>query len=585
MKGSVKDKGKGGMSPPPSSTTRATGGSESNNTIDEDWSIISSSSDFDDDRSTTSSDGKHNIGLDEQLESLDAGSSVFKVPRLVPGFDKQGQVESTPDTGKSSRVVNDEIDNSPLSFSLVSRLDDSGSDSLSHSISVGSKIKFFENMSLFNESIKQKSSDFYSNYAKDKIDQLNRYVSEQNKSVGLDCELEHSNEEAIRGQQVEDISSSVTAEIDTDLEDTIELQANEKQEIKESPKEKLAPNHPNVKSSETKRATDSLKVRVVRFTQDFLDSHSEYLCYYLFALLIGLVPAVYAMYHFVSVKESKPVTMYDKLNYYWDNIVYEEAPATSNFFQFHSKKSKVNRFVNYGKQVRAKWGPGLTSAREWTNKAFEEVGPIANSWLGRTQDALKIVNANTKRWFKESRGFVKAECGVLKDLALQGSDIASTYGKLGFDYATLNGKIFAGRLSQYTAKSVTKLDSWLHSSSAQAVIMLDKSARLSAKHGKTASRLLRKHGRKLVKAGRYGLRKSGRVTRKSLQNLVKQYPGWRKSVGLQLANCSKWGALFWSKDSVLGKQIHTLSRLVFKKFSEFANVYRGISNEKGLEVL
>ena len=62
---------------------------------------------------------------------------MFKVPRLVPGFDKQGQVESTPDTGKSSRVVNDEIDNSPLSFSLVSRLDDSGSDSLSHSISVG----------------------------------------------------------------------------------------------------------------------------------------------------------------------------------------------------------------------------------------------------------------------------------------------------------------------------------------------------------------------------------------------------------------------------------------------------------------
>lgn len=53
----------------------------------------------------------------------------------------------------------------------------------------------------------------------------------------------------------------------------------------------------------------------------------------------------------------------------------------------------------------------------------------------------------------------------------------------------------------------------------------------------------------------------------------------------QVLAWSKRGALFWSKDSFFGKQIKSLSRLVFKKYTEFAKTFRGVCDENGLEVL
>lgn len=86
-------------------------------------------------------------------------------------------------------------------------------------------------MNLFNESIKQKSSDFYTNYAKDKIDQLNKYVTEQNRSVGLHDDTEERSDEVKESQA--DSASALAASSDdvgADLESTIELQAECKEE-------------------------------------------------------------------------------------------------------------------------------------------------------------------------------------------------------------------------------------------------------------------------------------------------------------------------------------------------------------------
>lgn len=589
MQESVTTKGQGGVSP---TTPRADSGS----TIDEDWSIISSSSDFDDERSTTSSDGKQNIGLDDQFESLDIDGSIFKVPKLISGLKKQDPMESIQGSARSNSagkiagwVDSEKVENnhSPLSFSLESYLDDSVSDELSKSVNVGSKIKFFENMSMFNESIKQKSSDFYSNYAKDKIDQLNRYVSEQNRSVGLGSESVESKEplQATRADGTGAIAAA-SAEVDTDLEDTIELQARENIEPQEMPIDKPPSNAETLKDANRKRSTDSTKVRIVNAVQQFLNTHSEYLYYYLFAILVGLIPTVYAIHHLIATKETKPITTFEKLNYCWDNFVYQEASVTnSNFFPFGHKKLKVNRFVNYGKQMRANLKPRVVFLREWANKAVTGALPIANSWLSKARNTLMLANKNSKHWFEEASRFTKNGFGTLKELASQGSDITSKYGKYGVDYASHNGKIFAKNLSSYTRTSVDTLDACLRTSSAGVAVGFDKSVKFSTKHGNTASRLLRRLRRKWIRAGRNGLRRSNKVSRKAIKNVAKLCPKWRKSVGLQLSTYAKWGALFWSKDSLVGKQIQFLSKLVFKKFSEYAKSYRGVCDEKGLEVL
>ena len=301
---------------------------------------------------------------------------------------------------------------------------------------------------------------------------------------------------------------------------------------------------------------------------------------------MGLIPTVYAIHHFAVNRETKPVTAYEKLNQYWDSFIYQETPVTSgNFFPFGHKKLKVNRFVNYGKQVRASLAPRLQSTREWANKAVEDVGPIANNWLIKTQNGIMLANKNIHMWFHETSRFTTNEYHNIKDFATRGSTMASMYGRLGMDYASRNGRIFAGNLSKYTRTSIDTMDDWLHASSVGAAVFYKTSAKSFSKHKKITSIILKRFGRKCARVGKYGLRRSSRYSRRAFKKLVRLYPGWRRKVESQVLAWSKRGALFWSKDSFFGKQIKSLSRLVFKKYTEFAKTFRGVCDENGLEVL
>ncbi|KAI5969617.1 hypothetical protein CANMA_001280 [Candida margitis] len=588
-KGKGKGKEQGEMSP---AKTRA----GNSNTIDEDWSIISSSSDFDDERSTTSSDGKPlNTGADNHLETSDIDSSIFQVPKLIPGLGEEEEGEEevvllsgnglTTSKGKGTDGSEREpSEYSPLSFSSGSQLDDSVSEELAKSANVGSKIKFFENMSMFNESIKQRSSEFYSNYAKDKIDQLNRYVNEQNRNVVLEStENGDKSQEGRASGSGGDAASSL--EVDTDLETTVELQAQDDTKPQQLPS--AASNaEPTIPADYiSSKNTSSFKVRVVKAVQDFLDSHSEYLYYYLFAIVVGIIPAAYVIHHMVSPKEPEPVTAYETLSHYWDNFVYEKTPASSNFFAFGHKKLKVNRFVKYAKQVRTSLEPKLTSVRELASQALDDAVPITNDWLRRSQNALKLVSKNAGRWYEETTRFSKREFKTLKELASKGSVVAAEYGKIGSGYISQNGRIVASNLSNYTRKSVNVLHDWAHATSAGAAVYIDKSARLSAKLGKTTSRLLKKLGKKWERAGRYGFRRSLRFSRQALRRFAKSYPRWRKSVESYLAESAERGSSFWSRDSFLGKQIRRSSKTVFKKYSEYVETYNRACPEEGVTAL
>ncbi|KAI5949164.1 hypothetical protein KGF57_004762 [Candida theae] len=583
MHESIKVKEKGQVSKEGPVTRSSSGSNVGSNSLEEDWSIISSSSDFDDERSTTSSDGKHNIESDDQFGSSDAGDgSIFKVPKLVPGVDKQGSIRAAPDTRKLSGG-SEEFNGSPSSLSTASRSDgDSVSHELANWANVGSKIKFFENMSMFSESIKQKSSDFYSNYAKDKIEQLNKYVSEQNMSVGLDGAAE---EAGCERHGLETLTAAPQAEIDTDMEDTIELQARERKEATEAAKQEVYQEPPISNKVQTKTNPTSHKVRIINAVQNFLDTHSEYLCYYLFAILVGLIPAIYTIHHFASVKASKPVTFYDKCNQYWTDLVYEDAPVSSNYFAFRTKKLKVNRFVSYSKQLRTSLEPSLALVRQWSNEVVAEAVPIVNNWLSKTSNAVMLVSKNSQQWLKDASVVAQKELASLKEFASQAGENASVYSHLGMKYASRHGKIFAGQLSNYTIKSVDTLEKLLYSSRREAAAISNKAAKFSAEYSKIAAQVSRKFGKKWARLGRVGLRKSSRLLRKEINKLQKQYPGWQKGVVSKLTVATNWRASFWSKDSFLKKQLRSSSKLVFKKFSEVANAYRGISNEKGLEVL
>ncbi|KAI5962156.1 uncharacterized protein KGF55_003232 [Candida pseudojiufengensis] len=416
-----------------------------NHSVDEDWSIISSSSDFDDERSTTSStdqqyknnfdpiqEGEDNEGINHSKNLTDSfDQSILKVPKLIAGqkdhqFIKQSSISSSPRINSVSSISDSITSSNSNSASALN-------EELSNSINVGSKIKFFENLNNFNESIKQKSNEFYSNFAKIKIDQLNKYIYDQHSIQGgvvedgvkLDQELTQPTKE---NSEVQSEKKSPLDE--TDLDDTIELvKSIDKYHESQLLKYEQEQNQNQIRKLNKPRRIPEIKtplgVKILSAIGNFLESNSDYLYYYLFVFLVGLIPTIYLVNNYLIQPTPtiiiKPPTLNDKIINYWNNLIYEETELSNNnqyggFFGLYKEPKKfikVNRFSKVGESLKTHFQKDFLKlknvGKEVDKFVLTNIAPNFQKLIIKTENGLLLTTKNLKIWSKQFEDFSGVE--------------------------------------------------------------------------------------------------------------------------------------------------------------------------------
>jgi len=279
----------------------------------EDWAIISSSSDLDDESHNDRLLEVDSIHLEFDTETCDpsyprdsvSSITTFKLPRVDDsnkvddGSSSNNNIESNIESSKCSVDQSDLEPDFPSSQSLPNDNDIPVSQS-----PISSKIKFYENLSSLNESIKQKSDDFYQNFAKYKLDQLNNYISRDQIAYNNDVDHSGNDDTVIVSADILAPKTSVSAF------------------------QQVFVSHP------------------VRFFLRFLENHSKYLYYYAFVVCaIVASAAVYGMPSFIVNK--KESTTLDKIYDVWDKMMYEDSTPSAKIYFWRQGKPKTNRILKY----------------------------------------------------------------------------------------------------------------------------------------------------------------------------------------------------------------------------------------------
>lgn len=427
---------------------------------EEDWSVISSSSDIDDDRSTTSSRDYRNDPLnleDIEPESLNSltfnGSSTYSYsesPSIatlrLPLISSGSHGRKTEFSGKSKPTESDgEHGDSRISdvVSITSgeetpsRRSENGDDTENP----GKSACYLFGICQFNNSFKQKSNQFYANYAKIKLQQLNDYVANTKKE---DLEL------TVEG--LEPLQPLPTLE----------------------PVESLL-------QAQLKAKVQKVLLYCINQIQSAMESNSDYLIYYLFcyvALLSGLAVSV----SYLS-QSTKPQGTWDAVTVFMDKYLYEEQKEV--LYLFFAKKKKVNKLFKISNQVgnsvvsrsllwyqetspmvnevaRNTWkNSRIISNRVWNQVQFwetlsldyiEKAAPVCIekvSWFG--EKAVNIGIENTKRW--SIHALVAAQ-NIAETSANKLTDISNLTSKTFTNAALLSSNAFVNA-AQFSSKAFT----------------------------------------------------------------------------------------------------------------------------------
>ncbi|KAK6462136.1 hypothetical protein DFJ63DRAFT_144313 [Scheffersomyces coipomensis] len=402
------------VNPLPQSITTGTT-TTTNHSTDEDWSIISSSSDVDDDRSTVSDDidrehdplnlvenNHHNniaaVTPDFTNSSVSSFNGSFRLPNstttpmITPSeSDKQSikknsvsTIIAVADVPPIAAVIDDDKSKVVTSNKSSSSSTTTTTTTTTSTKNIGNKIKFYENLSKINESIKQSSNQFYSSYAKSKIQEWNDYIIESTDSLNnIKLTSTTTTTNNIIPPSLND---------DSNLEDTIELVDQTVPSVKSistlSSTESENNNLTTTKSSSSlpppppplptnnfliidKRYIQSLLLQAVQFLQAFMESNSQYLYYYLFgAIIVSLVPTYYLLTSTICLIQSTtksmcncsqpipPPSLLDSLSpqiqdkiieiyNLYDNLVYEVEPPVKSFLFFSQKAKKTNKLSKF----------------------------------------------------------------------------------------------------------------------------------------------------------------------------------------------------------------------------------------------
>mmetsp|Transcript_1526 Transcript_1526/g.1647 ORF Transcript_1526/g.1647 Transcript_1526/m.1647 type:complete len:418 (+) Transcript_1526:58-1311(+) len=293
---------------------------------DEDWSIISSSSDMDDDQSTGSSalGSSKELSLDQDKEVSSVGT--LKLPVISPDIETTNRIEATKSPKKP--IVEPIIED-------TSRNEDRHIDNV---------IRFYENLSFktgkWNDSIKQKSSQFYQNVAKLRFEQFNKFISSKD-SIDTASDKTSDNNDVNGGVGALDIVD--IAEAQSDLKDDRNCEPN---------------------CSYLKLAT----------LQDFMEENSEYLFYYFVSSILGVFSLLGLYYNvnwnsILGYQKQQPtpsvltttLSYFDKTAFkfrnYLEDLFYEDSYPTSKYFGLYqvapSKTIKFSKKMNIWKEYDA----------------------------------------------------------------------------------------------------------------------------------------------------------------------------------------------------------------------------------------
>ncbi|KAI5954381.1 hypothetical protein KGF54_002156 [Candida jiufengensis] len=501
------------------------GNNESNHhAVDEDWSIISSSSDFDDERSTTSStDHQYKVNLnldqgggDKEIKKTDLknsiNQSILKVPNLIATEDDQNIELST----SSPQILNSSSipESNTSSNSILS-------DDLSNSINVGSRIKFFENLNDFNESIKQKSNDFYSNFAKIKIDQLNRYIYDQHSSINDSAADDNKDSE----QQPTDVKKEKKLSVDeTDLDDTIELvkSIDKYQEIKvlqnNSKKEDLKTI--DKPQEDSKNIRKPLGAKFLSAIENFLESNSDYLYYYLFVFVVGLIPTIYLVNNYINqplpTTIVKSPTLNDKIINYWNNLVYEETEVINDrgIFGFHARPKKlirVNKLSKLAKSLKANLQNDylkLTNVGKEIDKfVVKNIAPNLQKIIAKVENGVLLTSKNLQTLGEKLRDFGHIKFHQISKISRSSYEVLKKYSQTGLTEIINQEKFFTEKAINFFKQSSNQFQVFLNNASHASKFIFTKSKDVLVDQSINFKNFLSNVNKANTKIGQYGLSK------------------------------------------------------------------------------
>ena len=310
---------------------------------EEDWSVISSSSDIDDDRSTTSSRDYRNDPLNlEDIEPESPNSLTFKgsstysysespsIATLRLPLISSGSHGRKTEFSEKTKPTESDVVSITSGEETPSRRSENGDESetpVESSCNLSGTCKL-------NNAFKQKSNQFYANYAKIKLQQLNDYVANTKKE---DLELTVEGLEPLKPlPTLEPVESLLQAQLKSKVQKVV--------------------------------------LYCINQIQIAMESNSDYLIYYLFcyiALLSGLAVSV----SYLS-QATKPQGTWDAVTLFMDKYLYEEQKEV--LYLFFAKKKKVNKLFKISNQV----GNNVVSrSLLWYQETFPMVNEVAsNAW-------------------------------------------------------------------------------------------------------------------------------------------------------------------------------------------------------------
>ncbi|CUM49534.1 unnamed protein product [Debaryomyces tyrocola] len=331
---------------------------------DEDWSIISSSSDMDDDQSTGSSvlGSSKELSLDQDKEVSSVGT--LKLPIIAPDFETTSKNEAT---------------KSPKKPIVEPIIDDSSQNEDRH---IDNVIKFYENLSFrtgkWNDSIKQKSSEFYQNVAKLRLEQFNKFISSKDAIDVASNKAEEDNGDK--------------ADVETDIVD-------------------LDPAEAQPDENNGRKCRANCVYLKFEGLQDFMEDNSEYLFYYFVSSILGVVSLIGLYYKInwnsvLCYRKQLPtpsifmttLSYFDKTAFkfktYLEDLFYEDSYPTSKYFGLYqvtpSKTIKFSKKMNLWKEydfarlnewLRVMKQKGIINFNAWyTHITQNQAAELINLW-------------------------------------------------------------------------------------------------------------------------------------------------------------------------------------------------------------
>lgn len=315
---------------------------------DEEWAVISSSSDIDDEQSTTSSsNGEGDCIIDDNEDPIVAGATIsaqddsISTLKLPPSKhindDKIDEVSSidTPDEGsESEELLSNSLESSPII----------------------SKIRFFENLSSFNKSIKQKSNKFYDNLTGMKLNQFSYYTEDDNIP------------------QIDPITKG----------------------------------HSNRDNSKPDNFYSATWGQCSKYIHSLLSEHSDYLYYYgiVLSLIIGYI-SYHSLSKFTFMQQQTYLQKYDQNNHnhhqvpkILESLIYQDENllTTKYYFWKHVETVKINRFTRYNQLVSNKVHYAMKQSQDWiqSTNTFQFMN---SRWL-KTFENLKLMGLKTSTILK-----------------------------------------------------------------------------------------------------------------------------------------------------------------------------------------